>query len=273
MNRNGSDSLLRALNKDPKGYYAALGLDPSADSDQIKAAFRERAKQVHPDYNSGPEAEAAFQRISEAYRVLRDPLSRLDYASFGDGGLPADTIRLQPCSRCGKISAQPRFLVFHQVRCVLFSVRNATLSGIFCPVCAGRTGLAASALTWAQGWWGPAGLVLAPLALLRNLRGGTRPKNQNFTLLLNQARAFAASGRADVARGVLAQAGAFVQTPADADSLAALVEALGRSPRRLKNQWKPLNRAFLLQLLPLAGLLGVLAALGLMAIRLWAWAG
>lgn len=260
---------MQALNSDPKGYYAALGLDPSADTEQIKAAFRERAKRVHPDRNAQPEAEVAFQRINEAYRVLRDPLRRLNYASFGDGGMPADATRLQPCSRCGKISAQPRFLVFHQVKTFLLSTRNSTVSGIFCPVCAGRTAIAVSALTWAQGWWGPLGLLLTPLALLRNLRGGTRPKGQNFTLLLNQARAFAAGGRADVARGVLGQARGFAQGRHDQDSLDALAESLDAPPRRLKNQWKPLNRAFLLQLLPLLALLSVVTAMALMAAGVW----
>lgn len=258
--------------RDPKGYYAALGVDPSADMEQIKAAFREQAKKVHPDHNAKPEAEEAFQRINEAYRVLRDPLRRLNYASFGEGGLPAESARPMACSRCGRISAQPRFLIFHQVRAFLLSTRSTGESGIFCPVCAGRAALSASALTWAQGWWGPVGLALSPLALLRNLRGGTLPKGQNFTLLLNQARAFAARGRTDVARGVLAQARAFVQGPHDQESLDALIEAIG-APRRLKNQWHSLNRAFVLQLLPLLGLLSVIAAVGLVALGVWGRVG
>ncbi len=251
--------------RDPKGYYAALGVDPSADQAQIKAAFREQAKRVHPDHNANPAAEEAFQRINEAYRVLRDPLRRLSYTSFGDSGLPADSARPMPCSRCGRVSAQPRFLVFHQVRSFLLSTRSSSESGIFCPACAGRAALSASALTWVQGWWGPAGLVLSPLALLRNLRGGTQPKAQNFTLLLNQARAFAARGRIDVARGVLGQAKVFAQGSQDVDSLDSLIEAIGAPPRRLKNQWKPLSRAFFLQLLPLLGLFGVLASVALVA--------
>lgn len=254
LTRDASDQ------RDPKGYYAALGVDPSADMQQIKAAFREQAKRVHPDRNDKPEAEAAFQRISEAYRVLRDPLRRLDYASFGEGSTPAELTRLQPCSRCGRVSAQPRFLIFHQVTSYLLSTRRSSESGIFCPVCARRAALSASAVTWAQGWWGPAGLVATPLALLKNLGGGTRPKSQNFTLLVSQARAFAARGRNDVARGVLGQARAFAQGPHDEETLTSLIEALGAPPRRLKNQWRALNRAFILQLLPLLGLFGVLAA-------------
>lgn len=262
LTRDASDQ------RDPKGYYAALGVDPSADMQQIKAAFREQAKRVHPDRNGRPEAEAAFQRISEAYRVLRDPLRRLDYASFGEGHTPIELTRLQPCSRCGRISAQPRFLIFHQVKSYLLSTRRTAESGIFCPVCARRAALAASAATWAQGWWGPVGLVTAPVALLRNLAGGTRPKAQNFTLLINQARAFAARSRNDVARGVLGQARAFAQGVHDEETLQSLIEALGAPPRRLKNQWRWLNRSVLLQLLPVLGLFAVLGALFAVAARM-----
>lgn len=261
---------MNAISHDPKGYYAALGVEPTADLAQIKAAFRERAKMVHPDHSALPEAEEAFQRINEAYRVLRDPLRRLNYASFGDGSLPVEGTTLQACSRCGKVSAQPRFLIFHQVKSFLLSTRTSTVSGIFCPVCAGRVAIAASAMTWAQGWLGPLGLVLSPVALVRNMLGGTRPKAQNFTLLLNQARAFAARGRGDVARGVLAQASAFSQGHQDDENIAALIEALGDSPpRRLKNQWKPLSRTALLQLLPLLGLAAVLTAISLVITGVW----
>ena len=64
---------------DPKGYYSALGLSPDADVDAIKAAFRLRAKRLHPDTNASIHAEAQFRHLSEAYRVLRDPDRRRRY--------------------------------------------------------------------------------------------------------------------------------------------------------------------------------------------------
>jgi molecular chaperone DnaJ len=56
--------------KDTSGYYAALGLDQSATSDQIKKAFKAKAQQCHPDKNPVPEATRQFQLINEAYHAL-----------------------------------------------------------------------------------------------------------------------------------------------------------------------------------------------------------
>jgi molecular chaperone DnaJ len=51
--------------------FELLGIEPTADPDEIKRAFRRRAAQWHPDKNPGdPSAEERFQRLSEAYRQL-----------------------------------------------------------------------------------------------------------------------------------------------------------------------------------------------------------
>ncbi len=57
---------------DPKGYYAALGLKNTAQAVDIKKAYHLRAKELHPDHNSSPDATVAFQSVVEAYRVLSD---------------------------------------------------------------------------------------------------------------------------------------------------------------------------------------------------------
>lgn len=49
--------------------YRILGLDPDADAEAVRRAYRERAKAVHPDSEGGDEAE--FKRVTDAYDRLR----------------------------------------------------------------------------------------------------------------------------------------------------------------------------------------------------------
>jgi hypothetical protein len=55
-------------------YYAELGVSPSATRDEITAAFRARARVLHPDAApDDPAAEAQFHRAATAYRILTGP--------------------------------------------------------------------------------------------------------------------------------------------------------------------------------------------------------
>jgi molecular chaperone DnaJ len=61
-------------------YYAALGVEPGATADEIKAAFRALAREHHPDATGGDsESEVRYKEISEAYAVLSDPAKREQY--------------------------------------------------------------------------------------------------------------------------------------------------------------------------------------------------
>lgn len=65
---------------DPRvDYYAVLDLTLTASADQIQHAFRQRAKQLHPDRNDSSEATRQFQQLSEAYAALSDPVLRAEY--------------------------------------------------------------------------------------------------------------------------------------------------------------------------------------------------
>lgn len=61
--------------------YKTLGVDDDATPEQLKAAYRARAKELHPD--AGGDADE-FAELSRAYRVLSDPGSRLLYDQTGE---------------------------------------------------------------------------------------------------------------------------------------------------------------------------------------------
>ena len=60
-----------------KNYYAILGVSPTATFDEIRSAYRQRAKQYHPDYFGRD--SAPFLGVQEAYDVLGDPSNRNSY--------------------------------------------------------------------------------------------------------------------------------------------------------------------------------------------------
>lgn len=72
-----------------KDYYDVLGIGKSASPDDIKKAYRGKAKQYHPDMNRENKQEAAekFKEVSEAYEVLIDPQKRQLYDQYGHDGV------------------------------------------------------------------------------------------------------------------------------------------------------------------------------------------
>src|SRR5919107_2180442 len=59
-----------------KDYYAILGVSGDAPDDEIKRAYRRRARQYHPDVNPDPQAHEKFKDINAAYEVLSDDQKR-----------------------------------------------------------------------------------------------------------------------------------------------------------------------------------------------------
>jgi hypothetical protein len=59
--------------------YGVLGLTPRASDGEIKAAYRELAKRLHPDVNAAADAEQRFTAINRAYELLGDRAKRAAY--------------------------------------------------------------------------------------------------------------------------------------------------------------------------------------------------
>ncbi|KAJ3213442.1 hypothetical protein HDU67_002866 [Dinochytrium kinnereticum] len=69
-------------------YYELLGVDPSADQEAIRKAYRRQALKYHPDKaGQDPEAVSYFQLINSAYEVLSDPKKRSIYDRYGENGV------------------------------------------------------------------------------------------------------------------------------------------------------------------------------------------
>ncbi|WP_113911080.1 molecular chaperone DnaJ [Roseovarius dicentrarchi] len=75
-----------------RDYYEVLGVARGASADEIKKAYRQKAKAFHPDSNKdNPNAETQFKEAGEAYDVLKDPEKKAAYDRFGhaafEGGM------------------------------------------------------------------------------------------------------------------------------------------------------------------------------------------
>ncbi|MGM9878402.1 MAG: molecular chaperone DnaJ [Bacilli bacterium] len=66
-----------------RDYYEVLGVSKDASEQEIKSAFRKKAKEFHPDVNKSPDAADKFKEAQEAYACLSDKDNRAKYDKYG----------------------------------------------------------------------------------------------------------------------------------------------------------------------------------------------
>src|SRR6266516_7982134 len=72
----------------PRDPYDVLAVSRDASEQEIKRAFRQLARELHPDVNAhDPDAEEKFKEAAEAYEILSDPERRATYDRYGHEGL------------------------------------------------------------------------------------------------------------------------------------------------------------------------------------------
>lgn len=230
---------------DPEGLYRALGVSPAADPDEIKNAYRRLAKETHPDTARG-NSEFQFHKIYNAYKILSDNEARSRYdRRFTLEDAEHSWLGIHPvkCSRCDKVTAQPRVLTFDRIFSILFFSFHRPAEGIFCTRCAQTASVRASFATALFGWWAvPTAPFLTLIAIARNAVGGTRDLDAEQELLWQNSRAFAAQGNRKLSYA-LATKLTDASDPDIADGARELVqdmEARGASRKKikLKDPWR-----------------------------------
>ncbi|MGV3548286.1 J domain-containing protein [Rhizobium sp.] len=230
---------------DPEGLYRALGVSPAADPDEIKNAYRRLAKETHPDAG-GKGSEFQFHRIYNAYKILSDDNARARYdRRFTLEDAEHSWLGIHPvkCSRCRKVTAQPRTLTFERIYSILFFSFRRPTSGVFCTRCAQISSVRASFTTALFGWWAvPVAPFLTLRTIARNAMGGVRDEEADEELLWQNSRAFAAQGNRKLSYALATK----LTTATDPDiaeearELVEDMEARGANRRKikLKDPWR-----------------------------------
>ncbi len=77
-------------------YYQILGVSRFASDGDLRKAFRQKAKCLHPDVNSSDAAVREFKRVNEAYQVLRNSDKRRIYDMRLTKGFPSEKVYYRP---------------------------------------------------------------------------------------------------------------------------------------------------------------------------------
>ena len=81
---------------DEENLYKILGVRSSATQSEIQAAYKKKARELHPDVNKAPDAEDQFKQLAAAYAILKDEKQRARYDKYGISGSSSSARREPP---------------------------------------------------------------------------------------------------------------------------------------------------------------------------------
>lgn len=180
-------------------YNSVLNVRAGASRTEYRAAYIALAKRWHPDKNGAPGAAAEFRRLALAYANSLQAPPGGDLANPSHGACAARVVR---CLRCSTKVVFPRRTEFTGLVSFLLWSWRWRVSGVFCPRCAKWAALRTSAASLLLGWWSVQGIMITPIAIAVNLRGGRQDKSVTFKLSCHNLFALTAAGDLDAARAL-----------------------------------------------------------------------
>ena len=176
---------------DALGYYKILQADQTTNENELRRHYRDLAKLWHPDHNTSEEALQNFQKISNAYDILKDEKKRLVYDMlslvYGVNNYP-DIENIKPYEDTPQ-DINIRFLPLLKVRGFLFKY-YVNETGKVCSRgnALKELGLNAGA-NWLLGWWHPKAFIKNIKAIISNFKYPVSSK-ESFRVLVHNAVAY-----------------------------------------------------------------------------------
>ncbi|MBS4012523.1 MAG: J domain-containing protein [Bacteroidetes bacterium] len=91
-------------------YYQILEVGKDASVDQIRKAFRKKAKECHPDINKDQGSKEKFQKLNEAHQILTDPIKKRQYDLRLKNGIVITKVYYRPATTKSQPTGQKRWV-------------------------------------------------------------------------------------------------------------------------------------------------------------------
>ena len=251
---------------DSLGYYKILGVTNKASGDELKHHYRDKAKLWHPDYNTGEEAKDKFQKLSVAYDVLKDDVSRLFYdllsEIYAEKDFP-DMFALKVFTdQKGQENPDLRAFFLKKIYGKIYKSEKR----VQYEICNEKEALPilfkASASNWFLGWWGWPAFSDNIFAIKSNLNQYQGSTQKTFSVLVHNALAYFQENKKDKALYSAVLAKNYAQ-PFQKELLDKLIYQIGENPQNIRiSPWNYVRLKYIQLVVPLVLVLGGLSPLG-----------